>query len=554
MNEYKGSFSQAYTQAKKAGDSQFKWNGKLYKVEDKGSNAKATVVGKERVGDRDQQIIKNGVQKNRYTIGFKNGVYFVKDNDLDSVTGGKTFTTLKQAQDYSKSEAFKRDTTEYSGVAARTKINDNTPGFVKAVEHSDMDGNYLGPGVVRTRNDSLRNRIYTDVNTGVSYVVDNYGNIQGKTIDENLNQGSENVTPTTPIFIPRTPKQKKEAEQKYFYGFQYADGDAGDLLQRGQMQNAIRANTNEVLQKDRQRVERATDPYAAAMASRRGLVTEANAAQHFMNLPNNVIMGAARAVNPYNNYTWSDYANSFGWDAAGNGNTTIGLGDVLETQNDYARFGLNLINPLAFVETVAGSRLPELKVVDGKPIRMQVQVKGNQGSNYRVGSQYGERMGNATGVGRKGRITNKPQYGAKHQASNNYRVETVNIPTKSYKYVPGEFNPYVWTGATTKLTSQPVSYADVNPTELVYENAGGLPGDYYLYGDIPQYNSDKPYTATGRKDRGQVIIMSSGNESGVPGFTSLGGSTIGGGRTGYQYPSIDQYRRGGKLIKRNGSR
>jgi hypothetical protein len=75
-----------------------------------------------------------------------------------------------------------------------------------------------------------------------------------------------------------------------------------------------------------------------------------------------------------------------------------------------------------------------------------------------------------------------------------------------------------------------------------------------LYGDIPQYNSDKPYTATGRKDRGQVTIMSSGNESGVPGFTSLGGPTMRGGRTGYQYPSIDQYRRGGKLIKRNGSR
>ena len=65
-----------------------------------------------------------------------------------------------------------------------------------------------------------------------------------------------------------------------------------------------------------------------------------------INLPNHAIMGIPRLLNE--KYSMQDYGKGFNFSKFGDEvDQTIGLGDVLEVQNPYARFGLNFIGPYA---------------------------------------------------------------------------------------------------------------------------------------------------------------------------------------------------------------
>jgi hypothetical protein len=78
-----------------------------------------------------------------------------------------------------------------------------------------------------------------------------------------------------------------------------------------------------------------------------------NTIQGMLNMPNNIITGAIRA-GVSDNYSWDDYKDSFTIDGLWRGNSSVGLGDVLEIDNGYGRFAANLINPMSLATLRGG--------------------------------------------------------------------------------------------------------------------------------------------------------------------------------------------------------
>lgn len=98
------------------------------------------------------------------------------------------------------------------------------------------------------------------------------------------------------------------------------------------------------------------------------------------NMLNHAIMGPARvALN--DNYSWDDYKRGLDFRRLGdNNNQTVGLGDVFEVQNPWARSFLNFANPT----TAASVRmsLPSGQLVPGKGKIYNVQVPSIAASKY----------------------------------------------------------------------------------------------------------------------------------------------------------------------------
>lgn len=300
-------FGQAFKKARKEGLKKFQYKGNWYTTE-LATEKPAQTVNSTRKGN-----IKDKFQgKNKYTIRMVNGnQYAIYDKEIGRFIGS-AFNTLDEARNYANSNQFKEDTGELTVTAARTKITKNTPGFLPVKEAGLF-------------NDNGESRVYRNYETGQHFVVDNFGNIIGDSMDPN-------------------------AGKPGFTGWIVNTGRQQDIKRSGQAELKAREDLNEVNQLSQQKKERQLDERERQLAGIRGMQGMANTIQSMMNMPNHAIVGLARtATSP--TYTMNNYLRGFTIDGMYNGEQTIGLGDLVEAENPFIRSGLNFINPLSVYGT-----------------------------------------------------------------------------------------------------------------------------------------------------------------------------------------------------------
>lgn len=235
---------------------------------------------------------------------------------------------------------------EMTATAARLKIDNKTPGFIP-VKNSlvDKQGNP---------------RVHKDYTSGEFFVTDNQGNIIGSSYDPN-------------------------AANPDFKGWNIYTGTLNDAQRAEAGYYMNQATINEINQKDQQKKERQMmGEEGIQKAIRDGRNTFAKAANNMVanssNMVNHALLGPARAL--FNdNYSLEDYAQGFNLTRlAENNNQTVGLGDVFEVENPWARGFLNFANP-----TTAASvkfSLPSGQLVPGKGKIYNVQVANPIASKY----------------------------------------------------------------------------------------------------------------------------------------------------------------------------
>ena len=507
IKEYSGSFKEAFKQASKDGAKKFKWKGTYYtteKQEDKSSPSHSSVTkgnAKEKHGKS------NGTVSNRYVIRNhgKNG-FSVYDNEVGRYIGS-LHKDKQSAVNYLNSDKFKEDAGEVEVTTARTKLNRKTSGF----QPVDENKNY---------NDKQGNtRLYQERGTGRYLVTDNQGNIVGYSFDPAAATSDAN-----------------------WGGWIAYTGSKEDLAAAGAGKLRDEANRNEDAQKTKQAKDRAVNEWDRQIEGIRRMQGGFNTVQGMLNMPNNIITGAIRA-GVSDDYSWDDYMDSFTIDGLWRGNSSVGLGDVLELDNPYARFGANLVNPMSVFGTVMKSSTPTYKVgaTEGKPIVIKSQSAGSARSNFRRGSRPNEGMG----TNQRGQT----QYGGKHNASSNVGpVETTKIPTQRY-YIyktPGEFNPTPFNAAFRYDPKVTYVYRSETPTADFYYSGEGNPNTY-AQGRIATGKA-VPGTSgenwNGGQSGGNVTVVNTKSHV-APAF---GGITVGGGRdnqSGWYLPF--SYKKGGRV-------
>lgn len=336
MNRYKGSFNEAFAQAKRNGDQTFEWyNPKTGTVQQFGTqmkspNAKATSVYANR-GDNNRNIrekigTRQGTVTDRYYItkDKQSGMYGAVDKSTGQVLKG--FNSFDEAQKWMNSDDFKKNAGNEIGVTATyTKISPNQSGFipVKTQDKNNPDGS---------------TRVYKNYTTGEYYLTDMYGNVQGRTLDPSV-------------------------VQKGNWGFVKSDGGGQRDLRMAQTADlAHQANRNEANQLTRQEYERKVGTeYDDRVAGAKRFVVGSNMVNGMINIPNNAITGLFRIAENIKagtpeKYSWKDYVNSFTMDGMANGNTSIGLGslvaDRVDNLNPLVQMGLDIVNPMSAVAMV----------------------------------------------------------------------------------------------------------------------------------------------------------------------------------------------------------
>lgn len=317
VKEYKGSFGQAFREAEKAGDKQFRWyNPKKKKMEIfavKHQEDPKTVT-RTKLSSQQQKA------ENDYKSGKTNSKQLTvkkrKNGDLDAGNLG-----------------------DVSVTAAYTKLSRKTPGFQPIDKRTDMvdaQGN---------------TRLYKNRETGQYFIVDNDGYIRYKTTDSNI-------------------------ENNGFWQVQKADGSVEDIKQRGSVALASRANLNEVNQLIEQADLRSRglgvtnglyDNGDMADSINRGKQAIANVINQTMNIPVHAIWGAARTATP--KYTWQDYIQGFNMNQFHNNvGQTMGAGDIIGdyvTLDDGTKMIANLASNYA-LGSIANSKMPTKTTSKGK--------------------------------------------------------------------------------------------------------------------------------------------------------------------------------------------
>lgn len=260
------SFSKAFASARKAGEKTFKWKGNYYSTK-----------------------IKDEVQASKH-VSYK--------NDGTAKASGE------------RAKAGRKDGDLYGGrfseitvTAPYKRIDKDTKGFVPTNRRDlvDKEG---------------RPRVHFNTENRMYYVTDNYGNIQGVSMD-------------------------RRAGNEGFNAFVSYTGNENDLRRSGTAQLADRAMVNEVNQLDEQR----------RIREQQGLIDDINSARtgfanvvsQAINVPNHAVMGAIRLASD-DDYTMRDYKRGFDLNHSNeNLNQTIGLGDVLDIKDERLRFAMNAV-------------------------------------------------------------------------------------------------------------------------------------------------------------------------------------------------------------------
>ena len=226
VKEYKGSFGEAFRAAEKAGDKQFRWYNpkskqiEIFAVKHKDPNAKSVNTYK----PSNQQT---QAQKNKQLLTKKK-----TDSEGDYYDAGNLG--------------------ELTVTAARTKLKGNEQGFIPITSRTDLV-NFEG-----------KPRLYQNYTTGEYFIVDNYGNIIGKSTDSNV-------------------------EKIGFNQFRKADGSLTDLKERGAVELTAKANRNEANQLFQQDKDRRTDDRKRQLDGIRRMQGMTNTVQGWINLPNHTI-------------------------------------------------------------------------------------------------------------------------------------------------------------------------------------------------------------------------------------------------------------------------
>ena len=331
IKEYKGSFSQAFGEARKAGDKQFKWYNpkskqmEIFAVQLKDPNAKAKTSTEK--ANINQQVVKNGKQQNRFTVKKQGDQFYIYDNQ-DFRVIGNSFKSAQEAQNFVKSDAFKDATANVVVTAARTKLNGNEQGFIPITSRTDLVDFNGNP------------RLYKNYTTGEYYVTDNYGNIIGKSTDSNV-------------------------EQIGFNQFRKADGSLTDLKERGSVELTAQANRNEANQLARQKLERqilgeeglkkdiqtARNNFATTVANMAG--SSATMAEH----ATLGLLKMGMSAPGDKGYKFEDYVHGFN-PVDGGDSHIYGLGSFLDLQNPYARVVGDALGNFTFVTSATKALNP----------------------------------------------------------------------------------------------------------------------------------------------------------------------------------------------------
>lgn len=525
VKEYKGSFGEAFRAAEKAGDKQFRWYNpkskqiEIFAVKHKDPNAKSVNTYK----PSNQQT---QAQKNKQLLTKKK-----IDSEGDYYDAGNLG--------------------ELTVTATRTKLKGNEQGFIPITSRTDLV-NFEG-----------KPRLYQNYTTGEYFVVDNYGNIIGKSTDSNV-------------------------EKIGFNQFRKADGSLTDLKERGAVELTAQANRNEANQLSQQDKDRKTDDRERQLAGIRRMQGMANTVQGWMNLPNHAITGGLKLMR--GDYNLNDYKQGFTMDGIWRGEQEIGAGDLFEIQNPYGRFAANLVNPMTLmsvrggtgkkttkgnsIKTHANTHNADAHIVttnEGKaldPTRMQFRYVGTSQPSLR-GKYVGTVEGNGrmlplsgnkssqfSNIGRNQQVTTHGSGPARIHSNKTIRAEypgitvqrqsvytTPRTGTTSFT-IPGiettTYNPWI-NGTPYNFAfrydpeTQVKTKSKLNPRQ--YEYAPGIPNPWIEKGYANPWNSDKPYTPR-KPNNGRVNVTNS------HGFNTplYSGETIGsGGFNSEQYPQLKTF-------------
>lgn len=391
-------------------------------------------------------------------------------------------------------------------VAPRLKVNRKTPGFQPVDENKNYNNN---------QGDT---RLYQERGTGRYLVTDNRDNIVGYSFDPAAANSDAN-----------------------WGGWIAYTGSKEDLKAAGTGKLRDQANRNEDAQKTKQAKDRKVNEWDRQMGGIRRMQGGFNTVQGMLNMPNNIITGAIRA-GVSDDYSWDDYKNSFTIDGLWKGNSSVGLGDVFEFNNPYARFAANLINPMSVVGTTMKSSTPTYKVAvqETKPLRFKAPVESSKSSSFRRGSRPNEGMG----TNQRGQT----QYGGKHTASSS-GGQLQDVKANNFKVVfektPGEFNPTPFNAAFRYDPKTTYVYSDEVPTANFWYSGEGNSNTYaqgrIATGEVVPGTSGENWS--GGQSGGTVVVDNTkGHVS--PAF---GGVTVGGGRdnqSSWYLPLA--YKKGGK--------
>lgn len=353
----KKSFGQAFREAEKQGLKKFQWNGGWYTTE-KAENKKAQTRTTTAKGDYKEKTNKNdGTRSNRYTVKNSKNGYYVFDNEVQRVIGSP-FKDKQAVVNYMKSDDFKNDAGETVATAARTKLNRKTSGF----QPVDENKNY---------NDKQGNtRLYQERGTGRYLVTDNYGNIVGYSFDPAAATSDAN-----------------------WGGWIAYTGSKDDIkaAESGKMRDL--ANRNEEQQKSRQARDRKVNEWDSQIQGLNRLAAGTNFTTSILNMPNHIVTGAVRTVNPWSDYTAQDYLHGFNLAKSFEGlDQSVGLGDVIgdmwTTMPVALKEGLNVINPTSVASLASSykgsqSGVAARSTVNGQTVRTNIgpQITMTQGAS-----------------------------------------------------------------------------------------------------------------------------------------------------------------------------
>lgn len=353
----KKSFGQAFREAEKQGLKKFQWNGGWYTTE-KAENKKAQTRTTTAKGDyKEKTNKKDGTRSNRYTVKNNKNGYYVFDNEVQRVIGS-LFKDKQAVVNYMKSDDFKNDAGEPVATAARTKLNRKTSGF----QPVDENKNY---------NDKQGNtRLYQERGTGRYLVTDNYGNIVGYSFDPAAATSDAN-----------------------WGGWIAYTGSKDDIkaAEAGKMRDL--ANRNEEAQKSRQARDRKVNEWDSQIQGLNRLAAGTNFTTSILNMPNHIVTGAVRTINPWSDYTAQDYLHGFNLAKSFEGlDQSVGLGDVVgdmwTTMPVALKEGMNVINPTSVASLTSSykgsqSGVAARSTVNGQTVRTNIgpQITMTQGAS-----------------------------------------------------------------------------------------------------------------------------------------------------------------------------
>ena len=581
VKEYKGSFGQAFREAEKAGDKQFRWyNPKKKKME---------IFAVEHKKDP-QKVVHTKLSAQQ-------------QKSIDDYESGKTKTKQLVVKQRKNEDLDAGNLGELTVTSGYTKLSRKTPGFQPIDKRTDM--------VDKNGN----TRLYKNRETGQYYIVDNDGYIKYKTTDPNI-------------------------EKNGFWQVQKADGSVEDIKQRDSVRLASRANLNEANQLAEQADLRSRglgvtnglyDNGDMADTINRGKQAVGNVVNNALNTPVHALWGAARVATP--GYTWDDYFNGFNVNQFHtNVGQTYGFGDILGDYvelEDGTKMMINMAGNYA-LGAAANSKMPsrttskgsfykgkvadkhievtprleqsgravdasrmnvhtnvqdyngftdnffnssapgKIRTFDGRAVMMESepmftvnpktgQIKVNRqvfdpvknGDRSQRGnlSMLRVERGQPTSVGPTASAQSPTRMRATYETHGTPKATLVEKPVRGQtefftegitttERVPGQFNHGMpWHAIVQNPESKPIYARSANPVTYLYDGESSNVPYMLRHGEAPAWNSTKPYTP-GKASTGEMWVLDS-NGALIPAWS---GVTVGtGGYDSQHYPTVETY-------------